>query len=296
MDTPNAPVLPPTLMERTVKYSPGAETEIVISQDGCEIVRRELRTGSFTMGQAEDCDIVVTAEGVSRRHATLIIGQGVWHLEDAGSTNGLVIGTQKLTGSTRIWPGQEVRMGTATVRLRRAGGRTAGASSATAGMRSLLENDKLRDRRYAIGASVAEGGMGAILDVRDGAIERRVAMKVMLDPGDPEALARFIAEARITGQLEHPNIVPIHDIGVDDSGQVFYTMKFVRGVTLHEALCQLRGGDAAARKLYPRNALLTIFQKVCDALAFAHSRGVLHRDLKPANIMLGDYGEVLVMD
>ncbi len=138
--------------------------------------------------------------------------------------------------------------------------------------------------------------MGAILDARQRAIDRTVAMKVMLATDDEASVLRFIDEAKITGQLDHPNIVPIHDLGVDEQGQVFYTMKFVRGVTLKEVIDRLAEGDAATAKKYPLPALLTIFQKVCDALAFAHSRGVIHRDLKPANIMLGDFGSVLVMD
>ncbi len=121
-------------------------------------------------------------------------------------------------------------------------------------------------------------------------------MKVMLDSADEADVLRFIAEAQITGQLEHPNIVPVHELGVDENEQPFYTMKFVRGITLRKVLELLATGTAGPVKKYPLPALLTIFQKVCDALAFAHSKGVIHRDLKPENIMLDDFGEVLVMD
>lgn len=150
--------------------------------------------------------------------------------------------------------------------------------------------------RYEIGNVIARGGMGAILNVREASIERIVAMKVVLDANNPTALSRFVTEAKVTGQLEHPNIVPVHELGVDDKQQVFYTMKFVRGVTLRVVLEKLAKGDAETVNEYPLAALLTILQKVCDAMAFAHSKGVIHRDLKPENIMLGKYGEVLVMD
>ena len=152
--------------------------------------------------------------------------------------------------------------------------------------------------RYALGCEVARGGMGAILRATDLSIERTVAMKVALDPAsmDAEILQRFTLEAKLTGQLEHPNIVPVYDLSSDDHDRPFYTMKFVTGVTLHEILSKLKDSDAATVAQYSLAQLLTIFQKVCDAVAFAHSRNVIHRDLKPANIMVGEYGEVLVMD
>src|SRR5207244_3694804 len=89
---------------------------------------------------------------------------------------------------------------------------------------------------------------------------------------------------------------PVHELGVDENDQLFYTMKYVQGTTLRNVLESLAGNVPDMAKRYPLSALLTIFQKVCDAIAFAHSKGVIHRDLKPENIMLGDYGEVLVMD
>jgi len=151
--------------------------------------------------------------------------------------------------------------------------------------------------RYALGCEVARGGMGAILRATDLSIERTVAMKVALDQAaDAEILQRFTQEAKLTGQLEHPNIVPVHDLSSDDQNRPFYTMKFVKGVTLHDILAKLKDGDAATVAQYSLAHLLTIYQKVCDAVAFAHSNSVIHRDLKPANIMVGKYGEVLVMD
>jgi len=153
-------------------------------------------------------------------------------------------------------------------------------------------------QKYALGDQVAQGGMGAVLRAQDLNIERTVAMKVVLAgmEGSPALIQRFAQEARITGQLEHPSIVPVYSLGTDEQGRTFYTMKFVQGVTLHEVLEKIKAGDADAVAKYPLTHLLTIFQKVCDAVAFAHSKGVVHRDLKPANIMIGDYGEVLVMD
>ena len=109
-------------------------------------------------------------------------------------------------------------------------------------------------------------------------------------------MLRFIEEAQITGQLAHPNIVPVYELGVDENDQLFYTMKFVRGVTLRKVLELLAAGEPGVVKKYPLPALLTISQKLCDAIAFAHSKGVIHRDLKPENVMLDDFGVVRVMD
>ena len=161
---------------------------------------------------------------------------------------------------------------------------------------SLLTGEQ--DRRYKLGKMVARGGMGAILDAVDVNLRRAVAMKVLLEPdkvGTDEIL-RFIQEARITSQLEHPSIVPVHELGVDGGGNVFYTMKFLKGHTLRDILKKIHDGDVETIKNYPLPHLLTIFQKVCDAVGFAHSKGVIHRDLKPENVMVGDYGEVQVMD
>ncbi len=152
-------------------------------------------------------------------------------------------------------------------------------------------------RNYEAGELHAQGGMGAIHEAHDRNIDRVVAMKVIRrDAQSQENTLRFIQEARVTGGLEHPNIVPVHEAGINERGEVFYTMKFVRGTTLRQVLDELRKGDPAAAARCPLPNLLTAFQKVCDAVAFAHAHGVIHRDLKPENIMLGDFGEVLLMD
>ena len=153
-------------------------------------------------------------------------------------------------------------------------------------------------RRYGINRVLAKGGMGIVYEAEDLNCHRQVAMKLLSRDVIylPKDLLRFIEEARITSQMEHPNIVPIHELGLDVEGRVFYTMKYVRGLTLTEILLALRKGRKEIVERFPLSRLLNIFQKVCDAVAFAHANGVIHRDLKPDNIMVGDYGEVLVMD
>jgi serine/threonine protein kinase len=151
-------------------------------------------------------------------------------------------------------------------------------------------------QRYAMESEIGRGGMGAVLRAVDQQIRREVAVKFLLDGADECLKTRFVEEAQITGQLEHPNIVPIHDLGVDAEGRLYFAMKMVKGRSLAQVLDDLRQGDAAIVREYALSRLLGIFVNICHALAYAHSRCVIHRDLKPANVMLGDFGEVYVMD
>ncbi len=143
---------------------------------------------------------------------------------------------------------------------------------------------------------LARGGMGIIHRVFDRAIGRHAAMKV-IDPesaNDAVAAKRFMLEARITGQLDHPNVVPVYDFVVDDEGgPKHFTMKLVAGETLGQNLARTRVADRTDDEFWE---LLQAFLRVCDAMAFAHSQGVVHCDLKPDNVMLGAYGQVYVMD
>ncbi len=163
-------------------------------------------------------------------------------------------------------------------------------------VRELLAGRSRADGKYLVAGEVARGGMGAVLRAVDCDLRREVAVKYLLNPDNPTHQLRFIEEAQITGQLEHPNIVPIHELGVDGSQRLFFTMKMVRGQSLAQVLDTLRADPRAAEKDWPLGRLLTVFVSVCHALAYAHSRRVVHRDLKPANVMVGDFGAVYVMD
>jgi serine/threonine protein kinase/formylglycine-generating enzyme required for sulfatase activity len=145
---------------------------------------------------------------------------------------------------------------------------------------------------------IAEGGMGRILLALDPTIGRTVAVKVMHAElaNDPEIKARFLAEARITGRLEHPNIVPVHALGFLPDGSAAFAMKRVRGEALSAIIAHVRVDKADARREHSRLRLLGMFQQVCMAIHFAHVNGILHRDIKPANVMIGPFGEVFVMD
>lgn len=149
--------------------------------------------------------------------------------------------------------------------------------------------------RYEGHKPIAKGGMALVSKVFDRSLRRQNAMKILdaqLAKQDVN-IKRFVQEARITGQLGHPNIVPVHDIGIGNAGQHYFTMKLVEGQTLREYIDEEGVDVSSEASLY---AVLQIFSRVCDAVAYAHSRGVIHRDLKPSNIMVGSHGQVYVMD
>jgi tRNA A-37 threonylcarbamoyl transferase component Bud32 len=150
----------------------------------------------------------------------------------------------------------------------------------------------VRAGRYEVQAEIARGGMGAVWLARDPELNRPLAIKVLRPEylGRPELERRFRAEAQITGQLQHPGIPPVHEVGTLPDGGPFLAMKLIKGRTLAELLQQR---PSPAHDL-PR--FLGIFEQVCQTLAYAHSKGVIHRDLKPANVMVGAFGEVQVMD
>jgi WD40 repeat protein len=155
-------------------------------------------------------------------------------------------------------------------------------------IRTLLGTRPDTVPRYQIGETLGRGGMGEVYAAYDARLRRTIALKSLrlAEPGE-DVVARFLREAQVTGQLEHPNVVPVYDIGLDALGRVFYTMKKVQGRSLAQLV---RDGKAG------RIGRLRIFLQICEAVAYAHDRGVVHRDLKPANVMLGEFGEVLVLD
>jgi eukaryotic-like serine/threonine-protein kinase len=145
--------------------------------------------------------------------------------------------------------------------------------------------------------TLGEGAMGQVELARDNDIRRTVAVKRMhTSEASAAALLRFADEVRVVGQLEHPGIVPVYDVGRDDDGQVYLVMKHLDGETMESVIEQLRAGDAAYVQRFSFEQRIHLFLGVLDAIRYAHARGILHRDLKPANIMIGRYGEVTVMD
>jgi eukaryotic-like serine/threonine-protein kinase len=154
-------------------------------------------------------------------------------------------------------------------------------------LRAIAAEPDFSATKYTFVKELARGGMGTVYLAEDTELNRQVAIKVLSTPELTEDLRRrMVREAQIIARLEHPGIVPVHDVGVLPDGRIFYAMKFVRGVRLDEYAANTESIRDRLRK----------FQSVCDAVAFAHAHGVIHRDLKPQNIMIGSFGEVLVLD
>ena len=155
-------------------------------------------------------------------------------------------------------------------------------------LKHVAEWPDLAETKYGLLEELGRGGMGTIYLAEDRVLGRRVALKVVsTGAADPGAAARMLREARVIARLEHPGIVPVHDAGTLPDGRMFYAMKRVDGRRLDE-VAGANGATLPGR--------LRIFQKICEAVAFAHAHGVIHRDLKPENVMVGPFGEVLVMD
>jgi serine/threonine protein kinase len=151
--------------------------------------------------------------------------------------------------------------------------------------------------RYDLLNELGRGGMGIVFKAFDKDLRRNVALKISrADRQTGRSHGRFIEEAQVQGQLSHPNIVPVHELGLDPRGRPYFTMKLVEGRSLASIIRDLRKGDAKARQDWPLSKRLFVFEQLLNCVAYAHARGVIHRDLKPDNLMLGDYGEVLLMD
>ena len=154
-------------------------------------------------------------------------------------------------------------------------------------LRSVVSEPDFSATKYTLVKELGRGGMGTVYLAEDRDLDRLVAIKVLNTPEITEERGnRMIRESQIIARLEHPGIVPVHDVGTLPDGRIYYAMKYVRGSRL----------DEYAAQGAPLRDLLRKFQAVCDAVAFAHAHGVIHRDLKPQNIMIGSFGEVLVLD
>jgi serine/threonine protein kinase len=161
------------------------------------------------------------------------------------------------------------------------------SDDAVSRLRDIAEWPDFSGTRYRVVREIGRGGMGVVYEAQDTALRRPVAIKVLAsEMSSARSAERMRREAQIIAGLEHPAIVPVHDVGELPDGRIYYAMKLVRGRTL----------DAYAAEGHANAELMRVFLRVCEAVAFAHANDVIHRDLKPQNIMVGEFGSVLVMD
>ncbi len=190
--------------------------------------------------------------------------------------------------SSKVWPSKTVSPSDAWMRLAR------NPEDPDAAEQMLRWHSDV-EKRYSMVRKLGEGGSGEVLLVFDKLLQRQVALK-RLQMKEAHFTKRFIQEIRIVSQLEHPNIVPLYDAGLDREGRAFFSMKYVEGETLEEVILRLRNGDPVSHHSYPFERRARIFLDVLHAVYFAHQHNIIHRDIKPSNIMLGRHGEVMVMD
>lgn len=278
---------------------------IIIEVTGEAPLEVDLERGSYVLGREEACELFIENEGISRRHARVTVSEEGVTVEDLGSSNGSFLNGEAITEAVVLNSNSVLVLGADAIRIRLAGVTAAAEVAGTMPPSAAPEPEpaptgelNLFDANYCFREEIARGGMGAVIEADDQNTGRTVAIKQMLKEGNPseESKHRFLQEARVMGHLEHPNIVPMHELALDEEGMPYYTMKRIQGTDLQDVLTRIKNGDEETVAAYPLRTLLGIFLKVCDALAFAHSKGVIHRDLKPENIMLGEFGEVLVAD
>lgn len=263
--------------------------EAVVFHEGRPLARCVLRRGRYVIGQERRSEIVVDAPSVSARHAQLTVeGDSEFSIEDLGSANGTRVNGHPTHGPTAFTLECHVEIGSTSLEFQRGG--------LPASVFQYLPAGFLGAQRYVAGEIVVQGSTSTIYEAHDLALHRAVAMKTMLPASQlkPGYVLRFIREAQIAAQLQHPGILPIHDLGLDEKRQLFSVTRFVEGDSLAGILDALAPGADSESPRLSLAALIAVFQKICDAVAYAHSRGVVHCTLRPENITVGRYGEVFV--
>jgi serine/threonine protein kinase len=262
--------------------------EAVVSEGDRVIARCLLRRGRFVIGQERRNEIVADAASISGRHARLTVASDEhFVLEDLGSANGTYVDGQAIETPTPVTFESQIVLGQASLCFQRGGLPAAVFHHLPAGF--------LRTSRYAVENVIIEGRTSTIYEARDTVLLRRVAMKVLrrASQANPAQVLAFIRENQIVAQLTHSCILPVYDFGLDAELGLFSATRFVEGESLGTLLASMASGDKKA-PVATLSSLLTIFLKVCDAVAFAHDRGVVHGSLDPEAIIFGRFGEVFV--
>jgi serine/threonine protein kinase len=258
---------------------------ITDSSGNCRVA--EVSAGKLVVGTDPGCGLCVAGEGVEPEHADMWFGGEHLRVQDRGTASGTVVDGFLINAKVKVEYPVTVQIGSLRLLVEVFSEPVVDLSREETAVKISME--------YGLKEEIARGGMGRIYLGEDPLLKRTVAIKVSTVSYGGED-PRFVKEAKVLAALAHPSIVPIYNIGEESEGHPFYAMKLVKGRTLQAVVKGLSEGDEDTVRHYTQKRLLTVFRKVCDAMAFAHSKGILHRDLKPENIMVGEFGEVLVMD
>lgn len=263
---------------------------IVRDGDGRQIARCLIRRGRYVIGHEKKNEICAEDPSVSSRHARLtVVDDNEMFIEDLESANGTLLSGQAVEGIMPVPLGARITLGLCTLDFQRGG--------LPAAVFQYLPSGFLRESRYNLGEPVAEGSTSTIFTAFDTTLGRDVAIKVMRPESQQqtEHVLRFIREAQITGQIQHPGVLTVYELGLNDRSQLYYTTCFVEGGTLADVLDALSTREPGAPERFPLLRLLVAFEKICDAVALAHSKGVIHAALRPDLVNLGFYGEVVLV-
>lgn len=263
---------------------------VIRNPEGGRIARCLLTRGRYIIGHDRRNEIVVDEPSISGKHARLtILSETDVRVEDLASANGTFVDGTAITAETSFGATSRVSIGRCTLELQRAG--------LPAAIFDWLPEGFLRPNRYNLGEVIVEGNNSLIYQAWDGTLCRQVALR-MLRPevqSRPVSVLRFIREAQVTSQIQHPGVLPVFDMGTELSGNLYYTTRFVEGLSLGAILDAIQGGNEAIAQDYSLTTLIGIFQRVCETVCFAHSRGVIHAALRPECIEVGSFGEVFVV-
>lgn len=264
--------------------------EFVARHEGRILARVLLRVGTYTIGAERANAITLDEPSVSKKHARLdILATGEIILTDLKSANGTFVDGQLCDPPQAVGLDSLIQIGNSSGFFERAG--------LPASVFNEVHDGFLSRRRYDWGEALVRGGISTIHEAHERCIGRPVAIRVMQPASQKSArtVLRFVREAQIMGQLQHPQIPPVYEIELNDEGQLYYTTRAIEGDSLAGIIERLRARDAATLQRWTLPALLTVFQKAADAVAYAHSRGVMHRAIRPDSIVAGEFGEVLVL-
>jgi hypothetical protein len=264
---------------------------IVRDAAGRQITRCLIQRGRYIIGSERGSEIVIRDPTISGIHARLtVVSDDEIYVEDNASANGTFVDSQLTAGPTRVALEAHVQLGACTLEFQLGG--------LPAAVFRQLPEGFFREQRYNFGEMVVQGRTSAIFEASDATLGRDVAIKVIRpeSQGNIEHVLRFIREAQITSQLQHPGILSVYELGLNEQSQLYYTTRFVEGDSVGAVIDGLGVGDERLCARHSMATLLTVFQKACDTLAYAHSRGVVHGGLRPETITVGAYGEVIVIN
>lgn len=266
------------------------QLEAVVRFETRILARILITRGRYMLGQERKNEIFADHESISAKHARLtVVSEEEIYIEDVGSANGTYVNGKPVVEKTQLHLDSKIIIGDCSFEFQRLG--------LPASIFQYVTEGFLRRNRYTRGELSTEGRTSNIYEVRDASLNRSVAFKVMRPQSQtylPHVL-RFIREAQIAAQLQHPAILPVYELNINEESELYCTTRFVENDTLADILYRLQEGDAVTGERYTLCALVNLFQKICEGIAFAHSKGVVHGALQPETITSGEYGEVFIL-